>query len=175
MAGKNAKRPATAIEYGIALVAARSRTEKGLRERLEARYPESEVVAAMDRLRELRMVDDAVWAVRFVQDRSGRVGHGRHRIGREMVRRGIDAATVEKALAEALPEEGERVRALAVLATLRSRLGVEDEPSPTTAGHAVVDRMAARRDAERIKARLFRRMLARGYSASLVRDLLAVS
>lgn len=173
-AGSESRR-ATAIEYAIALVAARSLTRSKVRERLLARYDEQEVEAALSRLQELRLVDDAAWAERFVRDRFERGGKGRHRIRSELLARGIDAATAEAALAVALQGEVEREKAAAVLATLRSRLD-RGRGAPEAAEQAVHrNERPAPHDTEQQRNRLFRRMIARGYPASLVRDLLDVS
>lgn len=146
-----------AVEFAIGLVAARSWPEKKLRERMLAKHEAGDVEAALERLRELGLVDDTAWAERFARDRFERGAKGRHRIRAELVARGIDAATIDAALERAIEGEAERERAARVLASLRARLdGTETTP-------------------ERLKNRLFRRMIARGYPASLVRDLLDVS
>ena len=182
MSGKNGARPATAVEFAIAVVASRSTPEKKLRERLTARYDAVEVEAALARLRELRLVDDTAWAERFARDRFERVGKGRHRIRNELLAHGIDAATAEASIALVLGGEVEREKAAAVLETMRSRLsrGVSgpantDESPAHGDGSPAVGAAGARRASESLKNRLFRRMLARGYPACLVRDLLDVS
>lgn len=156
-------RPATAIEFAISLVAARSWPEGKLRERLAARYDDDEVEAALARLRELGLANDLAWAERFVRDRFERLGKGRHRIRSELAARGIDAETAEAAMAAVFgSDEGalaERERAARVLESLRRTLA----PRASETG------------GDEAKNRLFRRMLARGYPASLVRDLLDVS
>ena len=157
MAGSEDGRAATAIEYAIALLAARSWPQSKLRQKIAARYDAGQTDEAIARMRELRMVDDAAWADRFARDRLERGGKGRHRIRAELLARGIDAGTADAALARVIGEEAEREKAAAVLESMRARLGrVEDAP-------------------ERLKNRLYRRMLARGYPAAVVRDLLDVS
>jgi len=52
----------SAIEFAIALVAARSRTEKNLHEKIRARYGAEETQAALARLRELG-VERAIFAL----------------------------------------------------------------------------------------------------------------
>jgi len=226
VAERNGARQPTAIEFAIAVVSSRSLPEKKLRERLAPRYDAAEVDAAMARMRELRLVDDAAWAERFARDRFERVGKGRHRIRNELLARGIDAATAEASLAAVLGGDVggdvEREKAAAMLETMRSKLGrgaasrkgarnspgadgaedshgtdgAEDTPgadgaqnshgargsddsppeaAPSTPAGRSAARHSARRASESLKNRLFRRMLARGYPASLVRDLLDVS
>jgi len=183
---KDVRQP-TAIEFAIAVVSSRSLPEKKLRERLAPRYDADEVDATMTRMRELRLVDDAAWAERFARDRVERSSKGRHRIRNELVARGIDAATADASLAAVLGgAEGadiEREKAMAMLESMRTKLSrsvqepetAPPEAAPSTSASRAAARNAARRESESLKNRLFRRMLARGYPASLVRDLLDVS
>ncbi|HEY2773909.1 MAG TPA: RecX family transcriptional regulator [Candidatus Binatia bacterium] len=172
----------SAIEFAIALVAARSRTEKNLHEKIRARYGAEETEAALARLRELGLVDDAAWAERFARDRFERAGQGRHRIRAALVVRGIDAAIADAAIQRAVGADDERLRALRVLDALRARVGAAEAGAKAKRGDAQASPGAAggvstrpRRGADSLKNRLFRRMIARGYPASLVRDLLDVS
>jgi regulatory protein len=159
MSGSGA-RATTAIEFAIGIVAARSLPEKKLREKIAARYSEDETDAAMERLRELRMVDDAAWAERFIRDRSERCRHGSFRIRGDLVRRGIPPSIADAALADTLSADVQADAAKHVLESLRRRL--------PTSREGVEDAVAA----GRARASLFRRMIARGYSSSLVRQLL---
>lgn len=207
-----ASRPkATAVEYGISMLAARSWPEKKLREKIRARYSQDDTDAGIERLRELRLVDDESWAERYARDRFERLGKGRARIRLELIGKGIAAATADAALARVVASDDERAKAAATLETLKARLarspgasrsglagrgaargiesgietdGSESEPdldagpearaeAPEAGGR--VDPRERRAQAERLKNRLFRRMLARGFPASVVRDLLDVS
>jgi regulatory protein len=147
----------SAVEWGLTLLAARSWTEARLRERLATRYGDDEVESALVRLRELGLIDDRAWAERHVAEQLRR-GRGRHRIRAELLRRGVDEATAEAALVAIVDDEVEREGAVTVLAALARH---RDEEA---VGFSRADR-----------SRLFRRMVARGYPASLVRDLLGVS
>lgn len=153
-----APRP-TAVEYAIAVLSARSLPEKKLREKIAARYSADETDAAIERMRELRMVDDAAWAERFARDRFERGSKGRHRIRGDLLQKGIDAETADAAIARVIGVEDERESALRVLDSLTRRLakGGRDGADPSTRG------------------RLFRQMMSRGFSATLVRELLNVS
>ncbi|MFN2427505.1 MAG: regulatory protein RecX [Candidatus Binatia bacterium] len=201
MPGKKEARPATPVEYAIGVLAARSLPEKKLRERLAGRYTAAEVDAAVERLRELRMLDDAAWAERYTRDRFERLGKGRHRIRNELLTQGVAASVAEASIAAVFRDDAERAKAAAVLQSLRRRLDQKmgsDPISPDTdpraakmgsdpifsneaapCGDSRASRFAAHADAHRasesLKNRLFRRMLARGYPATLVRDLLDVS
>lgn len=190
MSTSKGARRATAIEYAITALAARSLPEKKLREKLDARYGNAEVELAIERLRELRMVDDAAWAERFARDRFERLGRGRHRVQRDLLQRGIPEHLVRDAVEKVFDEQAERAKACEVLAGIRRTLaggsagqGAElaapgedlqtDRRAPESRRSA--SGMDERRAAEKLNNRVFRRMLARGFSASLVRDLLAVS
>lgn len=190
-----ASRPrATAVEYGLSLLAARAWPEKKLREKIRARYSEDDTEAGLERLRELRLVDDAAWAERYAHDRFERLGKGRHRIRMELIGKGIDAPTADAALDRVVGGEDERAKAAAMLEQMRSRLTrgpvrpgfpddlrsgrrgeAPDEPEAGPEPAPSADPRALRAEAERLKNRLFRRMLARGFPASVVRDLLDVS
>jgi regulatory protein len=151
----------TAIEFGIGVCAARSLPEKKLREKIAARYDAEQTDAAIARLRELRMVDDSAWAERFARDRLERTSKGRHRIRGELLRRGIDADTADAAIAVVVGADAERESATRVLATLSRRLSPAEGADPA--------------EVSRCRGRLFRRMMARGFPAGLVRELLNVS
>ncbi|MFN2376125.1 MAG: regulatory protein RecX [Candidatus Binatia bacterium] len=176
---ERAKKPenrTTAVEYAIAVVAARPLPEKKLREKIRSKYGLDDTDAAMARMKELRLVDDEAWAERYARDRFERLGKGRHRIRSELMSKGISAAAAEAALAAAIGDETEKRRAADVLEAMRRRLSPRPGAgsgagSPTGCGTEV----RPAREAETLKSRLFRRMLARGYPASLVRDLLDVS
>lgn len=195
-----ASRPrATAVEYGISMLAARSLPEKKLREKIRTRYSEEETDAGLSRLRELRLVDDESWAERYARDRFERLGKGRHRIRMELLGKGIDAKTADAALDRVVGVDDERAKAAAMLDAMRGRLarspGATRSGLPGPAADAgsesgdgtpessgadpddgpPVDPHERRQAAERLKNRLFRRMLARGFPASVVRDLLDVS
>jgi len=163
----------SAIEYAISLVAARSWPEKKLRERIQMRFDRPDTDAAMARLHELRMIDDAAWAERYISDRFQRSGRGRHRLQAELLARGVDARTASAVLDRVLSEDAERAKASAVLASLRSK----PSGSADAAGEIELKGVpkGPRSTAQSENARLFRRMIARGFPSALVRDLLEVS
>ena len=168
------RRPASAIEYAIALVAARSLPEKKLREKVAARHDPDETERAIARMRELRLVDDAEWAERFVRDRFEHSDKGRHRIRQELARRGIDKPAIDAAIERVLAASDERSKAARVLERMRARL----DRGPAAGRDESIDESdaaGASRASSSVKNRLFRRMVARGYPVDLVRDLLAVS
>lgn len=177
-----ARKP-SAVEAAITILGLRALTEKKLREKLAARYEEAEVEAAMERLRELRLVDDAAWASRFAAERFARAGKGRHRIRAELQARGIDGQSAEAALASLPAGDEERERAAVVLESMRRRMtvagprgsAVADAAEGTEPDSAEGLPAGAGADAAARRNRLFRRMIARGWPADLVRDLLEAS
>lgn len=159
-------RKPTAVEFGIGLIAARSWPEKKIRERLSTRYEAEEVEAAIERLRELRMVDDSSWAERFTSDRLARGGKGRHRILMELQAKGIAPTVAAEAVARAVEGPAEREMAAELVARMLRRVG---RSNAADAGTSTVADLPPN-----VRASLFRRLLARGYPASLVRELLSV-
>lgn len=161
-----AVRKPTAVEFGIGLLTARSWPEKKLRERMSTRYEAEEVETAIERLRELRMVDDGAWAERFTSDRLARGGKGRHRVLMELQAKGIAPAVAAEAVARAVEGPAEREMAAELVAKMLRRV---DRSNAADAGAANVSALAPN-----VRASIFRRLLARGYPASLVRELLSV-
>ncbi len=130
-----------------------------MRERIAGRFGDEEAARVVRRLGELRLLDDRDWAERFARDRFERGGYGRERIRAELVRRGLDAADIEAALAAVVSDEGERARAAAVLARFRGLRAAR-------AGRRADDGGARAREAA------FRHLIGRGFPLDLVRDLL---
>lgn len=151
------------------MLARRSYAQRGLLDRLRERFPEQESEAAVERLAELGLLDDRDYAERFVRDRFGRAGYGPHRIRRDLMRKGVGAEDADAALASLIDASDEREKAVAALERFRSRRPVvaEDDADRDTA-----ELREARRAASQAE---FRHLMAKGFSASLVRDLLDVS
>ena len=120
VAGHDEQRKAC-MERAGRLLSTRARSERELTDRLSASGFELEQVAAtIERLRELRLVDDADFARRWAEERSGRKGLGPGKLRAELAAKGVDPATIDHALAEAGPDEEARARELA--ATLVRRV-----------------------------------------------------
>ena len=163
---------ATALDSAFRMLARRSYTEAELRSRLERTWDSPSVTAALSRLAELRLIDDPAWAERFAVDRFERAGRGRHRILSELVARGIDAelaaAVVGRVIDPAREREYARIQLASLLGHRTGRTGLTER----------IDRGegAATGDAgERELAAAFRRLVARGFPAGLIRDLLGGS
>ena len=84
------------------LLATRPRSESELRSRLsDAGFEPSIVAAAVDRLRSLGLVDDADFALQWVQERSARKKLSSRALLHELLGKGIDREVAEAALAGA--------------------------------------------------------------------------
>jgi regulatory protein len=85
----------------LSLLARRELSAAQLRQRLKARrFPDSEIDASLNRLRESRALDDARVARAYARTAAGVKGRGRARVLREIEAMGIDRATAREAVAE---------------------------------------------------------------------------
>lgn len=91
----------------IKLLATRSRSEAEIRERLAANAEASAIDECIQRLKERGWIDDAKFASAYAYHRSGGKGIGRARIARELATRGVDRATIDKALRAVFQEVDE--------------------------------------------------------------------
>jgi regulatory protein len=105
-----------AYTAALSMLARRELSAAQLRQRLKARhFPDSEIDASIDRLRESRALDDARVARAYARTAAGVKGRGRGRVVREIEAMGIDRATAREAVAEtfdALDEDALIDRAL---------------------------------------------------------------
>ena len=89
-----------ALELAFRAVAARERTEHELRGFLDRRGIDAEVIDDVVRaLADERLLDDAGYARRFVEDRRLLDQWGSERIARDLARRGVERELIEQALA----------------------------------------------------------------------------
>lgn len=101
-----------AKEYAVLLLSYRARTDHELRERLERReFPPDIITEAMDRLAELKLVDDTRYAHDFARDRVEIGKKGKWRIRGELIKRGVDRKEIDRALEQA-PDELKAAREL---------------------------------------------------------------
>lgn len=148
------------------MLARRSYARRALFDRLRERFSEDEAEAAVERLAGLGLLDDRDYAERFVRDRFDRAGYGPHRIRRDLLRKGVDSTVADIAIQSAVSADDERHKAIDVLERFRRR-----RPSVREDSDAREDREAARSEAQAA----YRHLIGKGFSASLVRDLLDVS
>jgi len=148
------------------MLARRSYARRALFDRLRERFSEDEAEAAVERLAGLGLLDDRDYAERFVRDRFDRAGYGPHRIRRDLLRKGVDSTVADIAIQSAVSADDERHKAIDVLARFRRR-----RPRAPEDPDACEDREAGRSEAQAA----YRHLIGKGFSASLVRDLLDVS
>lgn len=141
-----------ALEDAGRLLARRARSERELTDRLtRAGHPEGAVAAAVDRLRELRLVDDRAFARDYVAERLRRSPRGVDSLRHELTARGVTPEAVADALDEVAGDEERRARELAM--GLASRMGQGLSPAE-------------------LAARLGRRLTSRGFSGEAVESAL---
>jgi regulatory protein len=94
-----------ARQYAFLLLSYKARTTSELSQRLGRKGFSPDIVySTLQRLAELKMVDDAAFARRFAEDRVN-IGHkGKWRVRGELLKRGIDRKQIDAAIAEA-PDE----------------------------------------------------------------------
>jgi regulatory protein len=87
------------MERAGRLLATRARSERELRDRLSAAAFEAATVdATIERLRELRLVDDHDFARQWAEERSARKGIGPVKLKAELVSKGVEAGVVDEVL-----------------------------------------------------------------------------
>ena len=112
-----------AIQAATRLLAASDKTEKQLRERLEAKgFPPDTVERTAQRLLELGLLDDVAFARRYAQKRRRRSVAG-GLIAAELIDKGVDPEVARGAAAEAAVDDAQAANELAVeLAAKHARL-----------------------------------------------------
>lgn len=114
-----------ALDY----IAHQPRTEGEVRRRLRQRgYPEAATEEAVARMRELGYLDDAAYARAYARSRLAGRGHGPQRILSDLLRRGVERATIEAVLEELVEEDDLREAALEHGRKRWARLAGEPDP-----------------------------------------------
>jgi regulatory protein len=110
-----------ALQYAFLLLSYKARTTNELKQRLARKGLSPDIVSqTLQRLSELKMVDDAGFARRFAEDRIA-IGHkGKWRILGELLKRGVAKEHIEEALATA-PDEKAAAREVAEKYLSRNR------------------------------------------------------
>lgn len=155
-----------AWDYLLFLLSRRSYTVAELRERLARRgLPAEEGEPLLERLRELSLVDDALYAEQYVRSRKGE--RGRLVLRRELRRKGVSEELVEGELAElSADQQAEAAEALLVKNAWRYRPQPSPAGGPVGHGSEGFEQAHARRQ-QRHKARskAFAFLARRGFSA----------
>jgi len=145
-------RPADPWQAALAALARRALTEAEVRRKLARKgCPGEEVEAVLERLRRLRYVDDREVAYNHAAHRAREGRRGPLRVFRELLARGVSEELAREAVAAAFPEDGRREQARRALARVAPG-GVPRDPAE--------------------RARVFRKMIRRGFAAAEVRALL---
>lgn len=98
----------TAYQYLLKLLSVRPRTEKEARSRLRGKgFSEDVVEETIARAKEEGLLDDALFARLYAEDRATRRPRSKRLIARELVRKGIPPELVRKALEKALGDRDE--------------------------------------------------------------------
>lgn len=97
-----------ALPYAVKLLASRSYSTRKLREKLRMKgYLAEETDAAIEKLKEKRLLDDQRFADGFVRSRIETHPRGKSALVRDLVARGVSGATAKQAVNENLTEEQE--------------------------------------------------------------------
>jgi regulatory protein len=134
-----------AVALAWKAVSTRERTEHELRGYLEGKKIEPAAIEeAVAELAEAGVVDDADYARRFTEDRRSVQSWGRERIERDLLRRGVEPALIERALAEE-----------------------KDHDELDAALHVLGERLPAVPEDDRERNRAWQLLVRRGYSPDL--------
>ncbi len=110
-----------ARQYAFLLLSYKARATKELTQRLTRKGFSPDIIArTLQRLAELKMIDDAGFARRFAEDRIA-IGHkGKWRVRGELMKRGIGRQQIDAAIAEA-PDEVAAAKEVAAKYLSRNR------------------------------------------------------
>ena len=153
----SSRRPTTAWGAAIGLLARRDLSEGEVRTKLLARdFGEREVEEAISRLRERRYLDDRSLAEAVARTQARTKHQGPLKVRAHLRRRRIPEALALEAIREEFPEGAEGERAVIALRRL--------EPAPAGLGERGPDDAPPPAESRKESGRLFRRLVARGYS-----------
>lgn len=105
------------FDLAVSLLSLRARSSRDLRLALTRRgATRDEAQAAIDRLVELRLLDDAEFARHLARSKATQAGASRRRVETDLMRRGVSPETAKRAARDAATETGldERAAAMAV-------------------------------------------------------------
>ena len=150
-------RPATAWGAAIGLLARRDLSEGEVRMKLLARdFGEREVEEAIFRLRERRYLDDRSLAEALARTQARTKHQGPLRVRAHLRRRRIPEALALEAIRGEFPEGAEGERAVSALKRL--------QPAPAASREGGRNGATPPEERRKEAGRLFRRLVARGYS-----------
>ncbi len=146
-----------AFQAALRLLATRPRATAELRERLRRKqHPPEALEAALSRLSELGLLDDAAFSRAWIENRQRLSPRGRQALRAELRQKGVDRTTIDAALAavEADPE-GEQARAEEL-------------------ARGVLHRYRSSPDRATFQRRLGGMLMRRGFSLEVIRPILAI-
>lgn len=145
----------------LALLARRDLSEGEVRTRLVRRGHDAEdVEGALARLRERRYLDDEALARSVASRRAEQRLQGPHRVRAHLRQRLIPEPMIDAAIRAAFPEGAEKARAVRVLERMP-----DAAPAPGALDDSGVrSEDAGFAEAQRVRARLVRRLVSRGFS-----------
>lgn len=156
----------TAWATAIGLLARRDLSEEEVRLKLlDREFAEREVEETVSRLRERRYLDDRALALAVARARSRTKHHGPLKVRAYLSKRQIPEELAREAIRVEFPEGAELERAEIAL----RRMARSTNPNPSAGGRDEPGSDARRK----ANARLFRRLVARGYSWEAARRALS--
>ena len=157
------RRPTTAWGAAIGLLARRDLSEGEVRMKLLARdFDEREVEEAVSRLRERRYLDDRSLAEALTRIQARTKHQGPRKVRAHLRRRRIPEALALEAIRVEFPEGAEGERAVSALKRL--------QPTSTAQGEHGREGAAPPAEQRKEAGRLFRRLVARGYTWEAARQ-----
>ncbi|MFB9074199.1 regulatory protein RecX [Citricoccus parietis] len=141
------------------------KSRKQLEEKLAERdVPEDVAAAVLDRLEDVRLVDDTAYAENFVRTRQRSKGLARGALRRELQQKGVSGEAAEQAL-ETISEDAEREAAVELV---QRKIRGRQLPS----GDAVEDRAERDKTVRRLAGMLARKGYPPGMALGIVKDVL---
>jgi len=105
----------SAAQYALYLLGRRARTQRELRQKLTDKgYELDQVEKVLQNLQDINLINDEQFAHNYAQDKVRIYRRGRHRIGLELIHKGIDKELVKQAT-EKIKEEDELEAAKSLL------------------------------------------------------------
>ncbi|NUL43781.1 regulatory protein RecX [Cellulosimicrobium funkei] len=158
---------ATEVARTIVLrqLAASPKSRKQLEEKLSERdVPEDVAAAVLDRLEDVRLVDDSAFAENFVRTRQRSKGLARGALRRELQQKGVSGEAADHAL-ETISEDSEREAAVELV---QRKIRGRQLPD----GDSLEDRAERDKTVRRLAAMLARKGYPPGMALGIVKDVL---
>ena len=142
---------ADAYEKGLRLLGQRAHSRTELKRKLRVKYGEDAVEAALARLEESGLIDDAAFAASLAEELYRRKAYAPERVLRELVHRGVDAQTAKNAVSALDIDKKQGI------IEIINKMHLPERPT--------------KKDADR----LIRRLLSAGYTLGEIREVVTIS